>query len=160
MALKTLDPRRDAGGWGDSDESEAIVSEINITPLVDIFLVLLIIFMVTSSVLSQLGVDVQLPSAATASSGQQNQDAVIITLGASGGWLKLNGEALPGVGALEDALRRAFSKTASRMVVLEGDEKAFLGAAVEVIDQAKKAGATGFAIATQGTGKAAPSKAP
>lgn len=144
MALKTL------GGGASHDEEGGgeILSEINITPLVDIFLVLLIIFMVTSSVMSQLGVDVSLPKASQQTAEAQ-PDGVIVTL-LPGGGLQINGQALPAgrLDALEAALRQAFTKTSSRVVILEGDRQAFLGNAIEVMDHARKAGAEKFAIAT------------
>jgi biopolymer transport protein ExbD len=151
MALKTLETKTSPLGGSPEDEIETIVTEINITPLVDIFLVLLIIFMVTSSVLSQLGVDVSLPSASSAASAQESQESVIVTLGASGnGGLRVNGEGVPDAGpSLEAAIRRAFTQTKARTVILEGDSRAFLGLAVEVMDVAKKAGAERFSIATQ-----------
>ena len=149
MALKPMESASESG----AEEADAILSEINITPLVDIFLVLLIIFMVTSSVLSQLGVDVSLPSAPSASTSQESQEAVIVTLSAdSSGGVKVNGQAIRGsiATALEPALRAAFAQTKSRGVVLEGDQRAFLGQAVEVMEHAKRAGALQFSIATQG----------
>jgi len=134
---------------GDSEQAPEIMAEINITPLTDIFLVLLIIFMVTSSVMSQLGVDITLPKASQGVADSQN-DGVIVTLLPDGA-LKLNDQALPAgdFAALESGLKEAFAKTASRLVVLEGDHKAFLGSAIQVMDHAKKAGAEKFAIATQ-----------
>src|SRR5438270_362180 len=124
-----------------------IVAEINITPLTDVFLVLLIIFMVTSSVMSQMGVDVNLPQASSATS-QSEAEGVIVTL-LPGGQLKVNGNALAGgAGDLEGVLKTVFGKTKSRLVILEGDRQAFLGSAIEVMDHARKAGAERFAIAT------------
>jgi biopolymer transport protein ExbD len=142
MALKTL-----ANG-GESGEEESIVAEINITPLTDIFLVLLIIFMVTSSVMSQLGVDVNLP-AATQSTAQSQPNGVIVTL-LPQGKMKVNDSSLSAedFSGLEKALKGAFAKTSSRLVILEGDRQAFLGSAIEVMDHARQAGATKFAIAT------------
>ena len=141
MAFKTL-------GSGDSEADGAIMAEINITPLTDIFLVLLIIFMVTSSVMSQTGVDVNLPHASNATS-QAQPDGVIITL-LPGGGIKVNQKDVsPGkFDELEVALRAAFSQTTSRFVILEGDRQAFLGSAIEIMDHARKAGAEKFAIAT------------
>ena len=52
---------------GEGDSDGAIFADINITPLTDIFLVLLIIFMVTTSVISSQGKEVDLPSSAIAS---------------------------------------------------------------------------------------------
>ena len=134
---------------GESDQAPEILAEINITPLTDIFLVLLIIFMVTSSVMSQLGVEVSLPKAASGVAESQN-DGVIITLLPEGA-LKVNDERVSAgdYEGLESRLKSAFAKTSSRLVVLEGDRRAFLGSAIEVMDHAKRAGADRFAIATQ-----------
>jgi biopolymer transport protein ExbD len=138
----------------DTEGDAGIVAEINITPLTDIFLVLLIIFMVTSSVMSQVGVDVNLPAASNATS-QSQPEGIIVTL-MTGGKMKINDQAVPGndFGAFETGLRSAFSKTKSRLVILEGDRQAFLGNAIQVMDSARKAGAEKFAIATSpDTGK-------
>ena len=131
---------------GDPSESEEIIAEINITPLVDVFLVLLIIFMVTSSVMSQMGMEVNLPKA-SAQTTKDQPPGVIVTLLPSGG-LKVNAQAIAGIDQLGEALTRAFGQTKSRTVILEGDRQAFLGSAIEVIDRAKQAGAESFAIAT------------
>jgi len=132
-----------------SDDGEEILADINITPLVDIFLVLLIIFMVSTSVMSQMGVDVTLPKAsATASSSQP--EGVIVTL-MKGGGLKINGVTVASGDwdTFREQIQQGFTKTSSHLVVLEGDQEAFLGSAVTIMDQARKAGADRFAIATQ-----------
>ncbi len=135
-------------GAADAGESGEIVAEINITPLTDVFLVLLIIFMVTSSVMNQMGVDVNLPQASPATASSQ-PEGVIVTLLPDGG-VRVNQEPVAaGQWAdFEGKLKAAFGKTTSRMVVLEGDRKAYLGNAIEVMDHARSAGAGNFAIAT------------
>lgn len=133
-------------------ESPEIMAEINITPLTDIFLVLLVIFMVTSSVMSQMGVDVDLPRASEALLKAQ-PEGVIVTLLAEGG-VQVNQQAV-GFGdwdMFEGLLTKAFQSTTSRQVILEGDRKAFLGLAIEVMDHARAAGAASFAIATVPSG--------
>lgn len=135
-----------AVGSTDVDGGGDIVAEINITPLVDIVLVLLIIFMVTSSVMSQMGVEVSLPKASSQASGAQ-PEGVIVTLLPDGG-IKVNGKPMGSLPAMEAELKAAFAKTSSRLVVLEGDQKAFLGNAIDVMDSARRAGADKFAIAT------------
>ena len=60
---------------------DEVVAEINVTPLTDIFLVLLIVFMVTSTTLTQAGLNVSLPRSRTASSQAQG---VTITAAADG----------------------------------------------------------------------------
>jgi biopolymer transport protein ExbD len=150
VALKPLSgssSRSGGGGW-DTESDPGIVAEINITPLTDIFLVLLIIFMVTSSVMTQTGVDVNLPSASNATS-QAQPEGVIVTL-LSGGKMMVNDIAVPNgdFNAFESTLEATFQKTKSRLVILEGDREAFLGSAIQVMDSARKAGADKFAIAT------------
>ncbi|MBL7714714.1 MAG: biopolymer transporter ExbD [Bdellovibrionales bacterium] len=131
----------------DEDEESSIVAEINITPLTDIFLVLLIIFMVTTTVANQLGVSVNLPAASQKTTEAQ-PEGVIVTL-LPNGTVQLNGQTVSLGKDLGEALKTAFSKTKSRLVILEGDRQAFLGSAIEVMDQCRQAGAQSFAIATQ-----------
>jgi biopolymer transport protein ExbD len=135
----------------DSDEvgGSGIVAEINITPLTDIFLVLLIIFMVTSSAMNQNAVSIQLPQASQGTSSAVDSKAVVLTL-LPDGKLMLNNQSIKAGNwvALETSLKEAFTQTTSRMVVLEGDRKAFLGSAIEVMDRARKVGALQFGIAT------------
>src|SRR5207244_5127164 len=90
------------------EESEGIFAEINITPLTDIFLVLLIIFMVTSSVMNQMGVDVNLPMASKATA-QVQPEGVIVTL-LPGGAIRVNEQTLAvgDYGAFETALKARF----------------------------------------------------
>src|SRR5690242_5578043 len=96
--------------YGDSDGQGGIFAEINITPLTDIFLVLLIIFMVTSSVMSQMGMDVNLPQASTASA-QAQPDGIVVTL-LPGDGIKVNQVSVPSgpdgkMGELEKVLKKA-----------------------------------------------------
>lgn len=139
MALKTLD---ESGSDGTD-----IVAEINITPLTDIFLVLLIIFMVTSSVMSQLGVSVQLPKASHSISQSQAQGVILTLLPQGKVLLQQQPVSLEGE-VFERTLKAELSKTTQRLVILEGDRQALLGSAIEIMDRAKKAGAEKFAIAT------------
>lgn len=143
MAMKV------GGNSPDDELSPDIQAEINITPLTDVFLVLLIIFMVTTSVMSQMGVDVKLPKSSQATSSSESPKGVIITLLPDGS-VKVNGvpiskSELP---KMAELVKKSFEKTAEKLVILEGDQKAFLGSVVEVMDYAKKAGADRFAIAT------------
>jgi biopolymer transport protein ExbD len=136
-----------AKGGGEEHDAE-IMAEINITPLTDIFLVLLIIFMVTSSVMSNTGVDVNLPSASPQTS-QAQPEGIVITL-LPQGKMAVNGQSVAAgdYPTLEAAVKKAFGMTQSRLVILEGDREAFLGSAIEVMDSARRAGAEKFAIAT------------
>jgi biopolymer transport protein ExbD len=125
-------------------EGGGIVAEINITPLTDVFLVLLIIFMVTSSVIANTGKKVDLPEAQE--SAQTPPKAVAVTLTAEGG-VQVNDQNV----RLEDLrghLEAALGQAEDKMVILRGDKQVVLERAVYVLDQAQLAGAEGFAIAT------------
>lgn len=131
------------------EESGGILSEMNVTPLVDIFLVLLIIFMVTSSVMSQMGVGVDLPKTSPGVAKDQPKGVTVTLL--PNGELQINGK---NFGVFEATRFRtemagALLQTSDRMVMLEGDKRAFLGAALEVLNTAKQAGALKFAFATK-----------
>ncbi len=126
-------------------EGEApIVAEINITPLTDVFLVLLIIFMVTSSVIANTGKTVDLPEAQQAS--ETPPQAVNVTIGADAG-VEVNGQPVPR-DSLRAAIEAALAETEDKTVILRGDRMIDYGDAVFVLDEAQLAGAKGFALAT------------
>lgn len=122
-----------------------ILAEINITPLTDIFLVLLIIFMVTSSVLSQMGIQVQLPQSTQAASSSESP-GVIVTVTAQNE-IFVNGSRVFEENLFQ-MLKTQLLSAKDKTVVLEGDRQAVLGTVVKVMDEGKKAGATRFAVAT------------
>jgi len=142
----------DLDGTGSSD---GIVAEINITPLTDVFLVLLIIFMVTSSVLTQMGVNVQLPQSKQASEAAEPGGVIVTVTGQE--QIMVNGASVART-HIEDALRLALSRSKDKTIVLVGDRRAVLGTVVEIMDAGKKAGASKFSVATAPEG--GPSKAP
>jgi biopolymer transport protein ExbD len=129
---------------GDEEGDGEIFAEINITPLTDIFLVLLIIFMVTSSVIANTGKNVKLPEAQQASSTPPK--AVNVTI-ATDGTIQVDGDVVRR-DALRAALEAALAKTEEKQVILRGDKDIIYGEAVYVLDQAQLAGAEGFALAT------------
>jgi biopolymer transport protein ExbD len=155
VAMQTQDGGSGLTSSEDPSESAPIIAEINITPLTDVFLVLLIIFMVTSSVMSQTGMDVDLPKASQQIT-QAVPEGVVLTVMPDGG-IKVNGESIAGAAgtserweSMESKLRSAFAVSKSKLLVLEGDKNVLLGSAIELMDHARKAGAESFAIATQG----------
>jgi biopolymer transport protein ExbD len=131
----------------DESTGDDIVAEINITPLTDIFLVLLIIFMVTTSVISSQGKNVDLPSSAVAS---QTPAGVTVTITAEDE-VAIDGAVVAGE-AIAPALKAALDKAKDKVVVLRGDRAVVLGRAVSILDMAQEAGATGIALATKPPG--------
>lgn len=129
-----------------SGDEENIVSEINMTPLIDIMLVLLIIFMVTSTAALESGLDIELPK--TQITNEKKQDEILIITLDRDGFVAVAGKKVAenDLGAvIESSLKQL--KTES--VILEGDTKAFLGKAVQLMDLAKAAGAKNFSIAAE-----------
>ncbi|MDD9801765.1 MAG: biopolymer transporter ExbD [Deltaproteobacteria bacterium] len=128
----------------DGDGGGGLIAEINITPLTDVFLVLLIIFMVTSSVIVNTGKKVDLPEAQEASDTPPK--AVTVTM-ATGGIIQVNGEDIRREDLLE-SLKAALAVAEDKTVILRGDKEIVYGEAVFVLDQAQLAGAGAFGLAT------------
>ncbi len=127
----------------DAGDDEDIVAEINVTPLTDIFLVLLIIFMVTSTALTQQGTKVNLPRAGA---GGGEASGVIVTATADQR-IEVNGVTVA-LEALEANLREALQKSSDHSVILQGDKSVVLEQAVRIMTAAKEAGAEKISIAT------------
>ena len=123
-----------------------VFSEINITPLTDIFLVLLIIFMVTTAVTVESAAHVDLPKAeATASDPNQKPKGIIVTLTADHQIL-VNSTNVT-MQQLQGTLHDALDKSSDKIVIFQGDPKVILGDMVHILDVAKSAGAEAIAIA-------------
>ncbi len=130
---------------GEEGEGDGIFAEINVTPLTDIFLVLLIIFMVTTTAVHDEGKNIDLPSAEVAE--ETPPEGVTVEIDELG-VLKVNGTTVA-EGELSQALEAALALAKDKVVVLKGDQRVLLGQAVNILDLAQKAGAEGIAIATQ-----------
>jgi biopolymer transport protein ExbD len=118
--------------------------EINITPLTDIFLVLLIIFMVTASVAVESATHVELP---TAENTTPENRGVIVTYTANHE-LFVNSKDVP-EREFEPALHEALGRVDAKVVIFQGDRTVLLGDMVRILDVAKAAGADQIAIAAR-----------
>ncbi|MEE2678718.1 MAG: biopolymer transporter ExbD [Myxococcota bacterium] len=128
----------------DDSAEDGIVAEINVTPLTDVFLVLLIIFMVTSSVVANQSKNIDLPGAEVSDATPQG---VTVTVEKDGSIL-VNDE--PATESdLYQKLEAALAETREKLVILRGDKKVLLGQAVNILDLAQQAGAEGIALATR-----------
>jgi biopolymer transport protein ExbD len=123
---------------------ESLISEINITPLTDVFLVLLIIFMITTSAMVDSAAKVNLPRA---SKTVQEARGIAVTVTADG--RVFVNQMQVDAGQLEPTLRDLLADDPKKLVVLQGDQSVMLGEAVRVMDVAKRAGATAISIAAQ-----------
>ena len=124
-----------------------IQSEINITPLTDIFLVLLIIFMVTSVAMVQSGAEIDLPEV-TETDSEPRQIVVTVTPQKE---IFVNSTPVT-MADLEPFLRQLVAAKPDVPVVLEGDKDVILGEAVKILSIAQRAGATQVAIAARSAG--------
>ena len=126
------------------NEQGGIFASINITPLTDIFLVLLIIFMVTASVMIESATHVELPQAQNTS---PENKGVIVTYTANHE-LFVNSKDVP-ERELEPALSEALGRVDAKIVIFQGDRTVLLGDMVKILDVAKAAGADQIAIAAK-----------
>ena len=129
---------------GDENGDEGVVAEINITPLTDVFLVLLIIFMVTTSVVANQSKQVDLPGAAVSETTPKGVTVTVLQDGS----MQVN-DVLTSDADLYARLEAALKDTREKLVILRGDKNVLLGKAVNILDVAQQAGATGIALATK-----------
>jgi len=124
---------------GDDDD---VMAEINITPMVDIILVLLIIFMVTASVINKQAIEVELPSAATG--GPTETTSLGIHIDKDGAWY-LNGEP-SGPEGIRAFIRTEKESGSDLMALIAADKQTSHGEVVTAIDLVKQEGVLKFAI--------------
>jgi biopolymer transport protein ExbD len=123
------------------------MAEINIIPLVDVTLVLLIIFMATTAFVKETGLNMKLPAAKTQeTTADQNVD-LNIALTRTGG-IYLDGKASSEDQVQNAMLARARNNAETR-VVIKGDEKIEYARVVRVMDMAKQAGLPRVALGTR-----------
>jgi biopolymer transport protein ExbD len=166
MAIGKL-PDEDGGG---EDGGEAIFAEINITPLTDVFLVMLIIFMVSAlavqvearrekhkvkeeqqqaEVEKKSGLKVNLPSGQAQEIDVKGQSLVLV--------IPISGDVSVGGKIMRDdqldaVFHAAFQKDKKTQVVLKADRGVAHGRVVNIMERAKQAGLTHLAIGTSGGG--------
>jgi biopolymer transport protein ExbD len=136
------------GAPGDGPEDGDVFADINITPLTDIFLVLLIIFMVTTTAIHQAdraGFEVSLPRAGKGAAAPA-QDLTVAIL--ADGRTVLGGRVLDAA-ALGEVFEAARARSAATVLLLQADEGVAHGRVVAVMDLARQHGLTRLAIATR-----------
>ena len=125
-------------------EEETPLSGVNIIPVIDVSLVLLIILLATSPILNLPGFEVKLPKAVTAESKERN---ISISLSLKGD-LAVN-EASVNVNTLGAAIQKELADKKDFLVIIRADQGVAYGQVEQVMDIAKRAGAQRIAIATQ-----------
>ncbi len=122
-----------------------IISNMQLAPLVDVSLVLVIIFMVTAPILDTPGsLQVDLPKAATIEANSEDNLTITLT---PAGEISLNEKVLPRR-ELEAALREKVEKYPNRLVLIRADKQVTHQKVLDLLGAAKKSGAKKIAIAT------------
>lgn len=122
------------------------MAEINVTPLVDVMLVLLIIFMVTAPLLVA-GVPVDLPAARAAALQQKQDKPLAVSLDAAGG-VFIGDEAVPEE-ALADRLATLHAAAPETRVLVRADKSLSYGRVLEVMGEIASSGFTKVALVSQ-----------
>ena len=121
---------------------EEPISEINVVPLVDIILVVLIIFMVTAPMIMKPTINVNLPKAA---SGEQSSPSLLNVAVTAAGQIMLNGVAADEAAVMVKAQQEA-QKNPEVQAIISADKDVPHGTVVKLIDIVKTAGVKKFAI--------------
>ena len=130
---------------GSRNSDRGTMSQINVTPLVDVMLVLLVIFMVTAPMMQQ-GVQVNLPKAATKAMAAQ-EETVVVTLEKSGR-LYINKTETPPA-ELRGKLTAMFASRAKKEVFLKADQDVPYGEVVKTMAEIKGAGIERLGMVTE-----------
>lgn len=120
------------------------LAEINITPLVDVVLVLLVIFMITAPVL-QSGIEVAVPKTKTVK--EITEQRVVVTIDRD--QQVFLGDKAVNIHQLPQILQQSISDPTQKVIYLRADERVPFGAFASVMDAVKQAGITNISIVTQ-----------
>ena len=123
-----------------------VKSDINVTPLVDVMLVLLIIMMIVAPLL-QKGVDVRLPVATNSSEKPETQDQTVLAVTADGR-LWLNSVQVP-EGQLQQRVTDIFESKTDRVVIIKADEDAEYRHVMDAMDELRTAGIEDMGLITE-----------
>lgn len=118
-----------------SRRSMVAMGEINVTPLVDVVLVLLLVFMVTAPMMSR-GIDVSLPVATSSETPPEDR----LTISVNADERIYLGDKPINLALLEDTLKGMLAAHSAKVVYLRADERLRYGKVIEVVDKIKRAG--------------------
>jgi biopolymer transport protein ExbD/biopolymer transport protein TolR len=125
-------------------QTRTALADINITPLVDVVLVLLVIFMITAPVL-QSGIEVNVPKTKTVK--EITEQRVVVTIDRE--QKVFLGDQPVNIHDLGQKLRAAGSDSTRQVIYLRADQRVPFGAFASVMDAVKQAGITNISIVTQ-----------
>jgi biopolymer transport protein ExbD len=130
---------------GSSKDEDGVISDINITPMVDIILVLLVIFMVTANFLKKESININLPKVAAADANVKESKQVAIT---KDGKFFLEGRAVTESGLMDEITRETKYRPNMR-VTLSADENLSYGTVSKAMGILRKCGVTRMALSVK-----------
>jgi biopolymer transport protein ExbD len=120
-----------------NDNSSGLTAEPNVTPMIDVLLVLLIIFMIIVP-MSRKAVDVQLPDPTPQPNAQPDPEQIVLEVAADGSML-INKQPIPS-GGLDAKIRQVYDKRPTKILFVKGDPKAKYQTIIHAMDVARGAG--------------------
>ena len=126
--------------------SGGIKSDINVTPLVDVMLVLLIIMMIVAPLLQQ-GVPVELPRADNSSEKPETQDQTVVTIDRSKA-VYLNAVPVP-AGQLQSRITTVLEDKSDKIVIIKADQEVPYSAVMDTMDELRAAGIEDMGLITE-----------
>ena len=123
------------------------ISEINVSPLIDMVFILLIFFIVTTVFVEETGIDVDVPQAASAASLEKNSILLAVT---SKGQVVYGGREI-GIEGVRSLVKR-LTQSDDLPVIIQGDKTAQYDVVVQVLNNAKLGGAENVSLATEPSG--------
>ena len=139
-----------------NNDDDGLIAGINVTPLVDVTLVLLIIFMVTAKIIVSQGMPMDLPKAA---SGESLQTIFSVELSVDGK-AHVDSEAVATDDAILPLAKTAHDRNKDLRAVIRADKKVEHGRVIHVLDLLKRAGIAKIAFAVSPQRDAVPVEAP
>ena len=130
------------------DLEEDAITGINVTPLVDITLVLLIIFMVTARFISEPSIGVSLPKSSSSSAGEVSEKNVFLTIDQAHK-IHLNNSPVP-QDKLGETIRQLLLKRPDLNLIVRADKNISHGEVISILDEVRSQGVTEFGIAVEG----------
>lgn len=136
----------DQGGHGTFNSGGNMMAEINVTPLVDVMLVLLIIFMVTAPLMQQ-GVEVALPKASSKGLNTSQETQLVVSVDKAGQiYMASEPKTLDEMGS---ALQQIVVNNPDKQVLLKADKDVPYGSVAQVMAAIRRAGVTRLGMVTQ-----------
>ncbi|MBA3538754.1 MAG: biopolymer transporter ExbD [Deltaproteobacteria bacterium] len=124
------------------DDDNAAITDINVTPFVDVVLVLLVVFIVTAKLIIARGIDIDKPKAAT---GGEVQSTLRVSVDKTGG-LFVNGDPFASDAQAIARIKEIAKTTSKPKAIIAGDKQGAYGGVMRAIDLVQQAGVTAIAL--------------